>query len=370
VDALDTDVSPNANAALAIAAETHRQAGVRIDTHTLAGVRIDTHTQADVGIDTHTLAGVRIDTHTQADASATAGVPTGRVERVTTVFITLAPALLVLVAAWQAWSHALDLLDVAIFAGLYVPIGLGVTVGFHRLLTHRSFRTSPWLRGVFAVLGTMAVEGPVIAWVADHRKHHAYSDQPGDPHSPHGHGEGVAGALRGLAHAHVGWLFGHAGRADKARFAPDLLADPVISFVDRTCAFWSLLGLALPFALGYTIGGSLDAGLTALLWGGAVRIFVMHHVTYSINSICHFCGRRDYSTSDRSGNVFWLALLSFGESWHNNHHAFPTSAFHGLRRRELDFSGLLIAGLERVGLVWDVQRVGERRRASKALART
>jgi stearoyl-CoA desaturase (Delta-9 desaturase) len=295
-------------------------------------------------------------------------VPSGRIERASTVLITVLPALLVAVAAWQAWNHSLDLLDVVIFFVLYVPIGLGVTVGFHRLLTHRSFKTAPWLRGLLAILGTMAVEGPVIAWVADHRKHHAYSDQPGDPHSPHGHGDGAIGALRGLLHAHVGWLFGHAGRADRQRFAPDLLADPTISFVDRTCALWSLLGLALPFALGYAIGGSLNAGLSALLWGGAVRIFVMHHVTYSINSICHFCGRRDYRTTDRSGNVSWLALLSFGESWHNNHHAFPTSAFHGLRRRELDCSAVLIVVLERLGLAWEVQRVGSGRRASKALA--
>lgn len=296
-------------------------------------------------------------------------VPSGASGRAITVFITIAPALLVVLAAWQAWGHSLDLLNVAIFFALYIPIGLGVTVGFHRLLTHRSFKTSPWLRALLAILGTMAVEGPVIAWVADHRKHHAYSDRPGDPHSPHvGHGAGWAGALRGLLHAHVGWLFDGTGRADERRYAPDLLADPAIRFVNRTCAFWSLLGLALAFLLGLLIGGSLHAGLTALLWGGAVRIFVMHHVTYSINSICHFCGRRDYETSDRSGNVFWLALLSLGESWHNNHHAFPTSAFHGLRRWEIDFSGVLIAGLERLGLAWEVQRVGARRRASKALA--
>ncbi|MHB1537359.1 MAG: acyl-CoA desaturase [Solirubrobacteraceae bacterium] len=296
------------------------------------------------------------------------GPPIGRLELAATAVITLVPALLVPFAAWRAWNHSLHLLDVAIFAVLYVPIGLGVTVGYHRLLTHRSFKTAPWLRGVFTILGTMAVEGSVIAWVADHRKHHAYSDRPGDPHSPHGHGDGVRGAVRGLLHAHVGWLFAAGGRSNAERFAPDLLADPVVTFVDRTFVLWSLLGLALPFGLGYAFGGSLDAGLGALLWGGAVRIFVMHHATYSINSICHFHGRRAYSTTDCSRNVFWLSLLSLGESWHNNHHAFPTSAFHGLRRRELDCSGLLIAALERVGLAWDVQRVGERRRTSRALA--
>ena len=296
------------------------------------------------------------------------GAPIGTLERVVTAFITLGPALLLVLAGWQAWNHSLDLLDVAIFFGLYLPIGLGITVGYHRLLTHRSFKTAPWLRGLFTILGTMAVEGSVIAWVADHRKHHACSDKPGDPHSPHGHGDGVRGALRGLLHAHIGWLFSSGSRSSAERYAPDLLADPMIVFVDKTFVLWSLLGLALPFGLGYAFGGSLDAALNALLWGGAVRIFLMHHATYSINSICHFHGRRDYRTSDRSRNVFWLSLLSLGESWHNNHHAFPTSAFHGLRRREVDCSGILIASLERIGLAWDVQRVGERRRASKALA--
>lgn len=301
------------------------------------------------------------------DRLSTVGPPVGRLERAVTALITLGPALLLVLAAKQAWNHSLDLLDVAIFVGLYLPIGLGITVGYHRLLTHRSFKTAPWLRGLFTILGTMAVEGSVIAWVADHRKHHACSDKPGDPHSPHGHGDGVRGALRGLLHAHVGWLFAAGGRSNAERYAPDLLADPLIVFVDKTFVVWSLLGLALPFGLGYAFGGTLGAALNALLWGGAVRIFLMHHVTYSINSICHFHGRRDYSTTDRSRNVFWLSLLSLGESWHNNHHAFPTSAFHGLRRREIDFSGILIAALERVGLAWDVQRVGERRRASKAL---
>lgn len=291
------------------------------------------------------------------------------VDRAVTAFITIVPILMLGVAAWQAWSSELHWRDIAIFAMLYVPIGLGVTVGFHRLLTHRSFKTYPWLRGLFAILGTMAIEGPVIDWVANHRKHHAFSDQPGDPHSPHvDHGHGLLGALRGLAHAHVGWLFEHDERGAHSRYAPDLLSDPVAVFVNNTFLLWSLLGLAIPFGLGWLIGGSVDAALTGLLWGGAVRVFVLHHVTYSINSLCHFFGRRDYRTKDHSRNLTWLAPFSLGEAWHNNHHAFPTSAFHGMRRRELDISGLLIASLERVGLIWDVQRIGPERRAAKALA--
>jgi stearoyl-CoA desaturase (delta-9 desaturase) len=253
---------------------------------------------------------------------------------------------------------------------MYVPVGLGVTVGFHRLLTHRSFKTSAWMRGLLGVLGTMSVEGPVISWVADHRKHHVYSDRCGDPHSPHvDHGGGLRGALRGLAHAHVGWLFNHSQRGARERFAPDLLADPVIRFVDQTFVLWSLVGLAIPFGLGMLIGGTVDAGLEGMLWGGVARIFVLHHVTYSINSLCHFFGRRRFVTGDHSRNLLWLAPLSFGEAWHNNHHAFPTSAIHGLGRSEIDLSAILISALERVGLVWDVQRISQDRQAAKALER-
>jgi len=289
-------------------------------------------------------------------------------DRAVTGVITAAPPLLLALAAWQVWNRQLHWRDIAIFLIMYVPIGLGVTVGFHRLLTHRSFKTSAPLRGLLGALGTMAIEGPVISWVADHRKHHAYSDRPGDPHSPHvDHGGGWRGSLRGLAHAHVGWLFDHSERGARERFAPDLVADPVIGFVDRTFVLWSLMGLAIPFGLGVLIGGTLAAGLEGMLWGGAVRVFVLHHVTYSINSLCHFFGRRRFATSDHSRNLLWLTPFSLGEAWHNNHHAFPTSALHGLGRWEIDFSGSLILLLERAGLVWDVQRVSPRRQAEKAL---
>jgi stearoyl-CoA desaturase (delta-9 desaturase) len=289
--------------------------------------------------------------------------------RVITGLITAVPPLLLGLAAWQMWNRQLHWRDVAIFVVMYIPVGLGVTVGFHRLLTHRSFKTSPALRGLLGILGTMSIEGPVISWVADHRKHHAYTDRPGDPHSPHvDHGVGWRGALRGLMHAHVGWLFDHQQRGARERFAPDLVADPVTSFVDRTFVLWSLVGLALPFGLGMLIGGTVAAGFEGMLWGGAVRIFILHHVTYSINSLCHFFGRQRFATGDESRNLNWLAPLSFGESWHNNHHAFPTSAMHGMGRSELDFSGMLIAAMERLGLVWDVQRVGAERRAAKAIS--
>jgi stearoyl-CoA desaturase (delta-9 desaturase) len=277
--------------------------------------------------------------------------------------VTGLPVLALGVVVWQTWQGLLRPSDLLVFAIVYVLTGLGVTVGFHRLLTHRSFKAGPVVRAVFAILGSAAIEGPAISWVADHRKHHAFSDRPGDPHSPHvDHGVGWSGALRGLVHAHVGWLFRHDQRGARARYAPDLLADPVIRFVDRTFVLWVLAGFALPFGLGVAIG------VTALLWGGAVRILVLHHVTYSINSICHVFGRRRFSTKDESRNVFWLALPSFGEAWHNNHHAFPTSATHGLGRWQLDPSALVIRGLERCGLAWDVVRVSPERQRKAILA--
>jgi len=292
-------------------------------------------------------------------------------DRIITGVVTIVPFLALGAVCWQLWANLLHWSDVAVFGIMYVATGLGITVGFHRYLTHRSFKTSRPLRAIFAVLGSAAIEGPVISWVADHRKHHRFSDREGDPHSPHvGHGGGWKGALSGLAHAHLGWLFIHTERGAKCRYAPDLLKDPIVSFVDRTFTWWALGGFAMSFGLGWAIGGTWLAALTAMLWGGGVRMLVVHHVTYSINSLCHFFGRRRFSTSDHSRNLLWLAIPSFGESWHNNHHAFPTSAFHGLRRWEIDPSALVIRALESVGLVWDVVRVDPARQASKAAVET
>jgi stearoyl-CoA desaturase (delta-9 desaturase) len=288
-------------------------------------------------------------------------------DRIITGTVTVIPFVALGIVGWQVWNDLLRWSDVAVFLIMYVLCGLGVTVGFHRHLTHRSFKTSRWMRGLLAIFGSVAIEGPVISWVADHRKHHTYSDQEGDPHSPHvGHGGGLRGALKGLLHAHVGWLFIHTHRGARDRYARDLVADPVVSWVDRTFVLWVLAGLVAAFGLGYAIGGTLDAALTALLWGGAVRMLVVHHVTYSINSLCHFFGRQRFKTDDESRNLLWLSLPTFGESWHNNHHAFPTSAFHGLRAWELDPSAWTIRALEKAGLVWDVVRVDPERQARKA----
>jgi stearoyl-CoA desaturase (delta-9 desaturase) len=267
------------------------------------------------------------------------------------------------------WNALVGWTDLAILGGMYLATALGVTVGFHRHLTHRSFETSRPVRLTLAALGSMAVQGPVIAWVADHRKHHAFADEEGDPHSPHLHGDtGFTGSLRGLLHAHVGWLFDTQAKAGARRYARDLLDDPSLRALSHAFPALVLLGLAIPFALGLAITGTVSGGLTALLWGGLVRTFFVHHVTWSINSICHFFGRRRFETDDHSTNVSWLALPSLGEAWHHNHHAFPRSAFHGLRRFELDPSGLFIRLLERLGIAWNVVRIPPERQRAKAVA--
>jgi stearoyl-CoA desaturase (Delta-9 desaturase) len=288
-------------------------------------------------------------------------------DRIITGLLTVVPFLLLGVVAWQLWGGWLHWSDFVVFGLIYIPTGLGITVGFHRLFTHRSFKTGPAVRAVIGALGSAAIEGPVISWVADHRKHHAFSDKEGDPHSPHvGHGEGVWAQFKGFFHAHVGWLFIHTQRGNKKRFAPDLLKDPVVRFIDRTFVLWAAVGLAIPFGLGVAIGGTVLAGLSGMLWGGAVRILVLHHVTYSINSLCHMFGKRDFETTDESRNLAWLAIPTFGEAWHNSHHAFPTSAVHGLKAKQVDPSAAVIWMLEKLGLAWDVVRIAPERQAAKA----
>jgi len=268
-------------------------------------------------------------------------------------------------AAWRAWGGALRWSDLVVLALVYALTGLGVTVGFHRLFTHRSFKTGRVLRFALGAFGSAAIEGPLIEWVSNHRKHHQHSDEPGDPHSPHHHGRGLRGALAGLFHAHVGWILRGDAASTPERYAKDLLDDPVARTVDRLFLLWLLAGLALPFALGAALTGTIAGALTALLWGGAVRIFLLHHATFSINSLCHFFGRRPYSTGDESRNLAWLALPTFGEAWHNNHHAFPTSARHGQSFTQLDPSWWTIAALARCGLAWDVVGVSPSRQRAK-----
>ncbi len=292
-----------------------------------------------------------------------------RIHKIVNLIGVALPPLCVVVAIVLLWNRAIGPLELALMLSLYVITALGITLGFHRMFTHRAFEASRAFRAVVAVLGSMAVEGSVITWVADHRKHHAFTDIEGDPHSPHLAGPGVVGAIKGLWHAHIGWLFESVGTAERERFAPDLVKDRALQVVDKLFFLWVTLGLAIPFALGWIIGGGVGTALTALLWGGLVRVFLLHHVTWSINSVCHFFGRKRFDIEDESRNVFWLAPFSMGEAWHHNHHAFPTSAFHGLRfwERIADPTGLVIALLEKTGLVWNVVRVSPDRQAAKAL---
>ena len=293
-----------------------------------------------------------------------------RAERAANVGAVLIPFLAAVLGAIFAWGSFLHARDLVIFAVMYLISAFGITVGFHRLLTHRAFETYRGVRYAFAIMGSYAVEGPVLDWVADHRKHHTFSDEEGDPHSPHvGQAAGFGGVVRGLWHAHIGWLFETNGQAEKRRYCPDLAGDPVMRRLNRAFPLFVLGTLAIPFVAGFAWGGTLSAGLEALLWAGLVRIFLVHHVTWSINSICHFFGATRFDTGDHSTNVFWLALPSLGEAWHHNHHAFPRSAFHGLRWYEFDPSGWLILAMSKVGLAWDVVLIdAEQQRAKFAPA--
>jgi stearoyl-CoA desaturase (Delta-9 desaturase) len=281
-----------------------------------------------------------------------------RAQRISNLGAAIVPFVAVIVAAILSWNSILHWSDLAIFAVMYVIVGLGVTIGFHRLLTHRSFATFKPVQYALAIAGSMSVQGPVIGWVADHRKHHAHTDEEGDPHSPHvGHGEGTVGALKGLWWAHLGWLLDRQGQADPRRYARDLRDDAGMRRINRSFLWIVGAGLAIPFAAGFIVTGAVEGALTALLWGGFVRVFLLHHVTWSVNSVCHFFGRRRFATDDHSTNVLWVGILSLGEGWHHNHHAFPRSAQHGMRWYEPDVSGLIIRGLERVGLAWNVVRI-------------
>ncbi len=289
-----------------------------------------------------------------------------RAERTANLLGVVVPFAGVLAAVALLWNREVDAVDLWIMLVLYLVTGAGITVGFHRLLTHRSFQTYKWVEGTFAVLGSLAVEGSVLDWVADHRKHHAHADQDGDPHSPHvGHGSG----LKGLLYAHMGWLLETQGQADWKRYATELYEDPSMRRIARRFPLLVVTSLAIPTIAGFVLDGfTLGGAIRGYIWGGLVRIFLVHHVTWSVNSICHFFGRRRFDIEDQSTNVGWLSVLSLGESWHHNHHAFPRSAYHGLRWWEIDPSGLIISALRRVGLAWNVVRITPERQRAKALA--
>lgn len=267
------------------------------------------------------------------------------------------------------WGVAFSWVYLALLVGMYILTGIGITVGYHRLYTHRSFESPAWVRFLFGALGSMAVQGPVLHWVAEHRRHHQHSDHEGDPHSPHGHGESLWATLKGAWHSHVGWMFRRPSRL-LPRYVKDLRQDPVAVAVSRQFPLWVVLGLAIPAALGGLLTMSWIGVLLGFLWGGLARVFLVHHVTWSVNSVCHLWGARPYDCQDESRNNPVVGVLAFGEGWHNNHHAFPTSARHGLKWWQIDTSYLLIRCLEVVGLAWnvrvpDAERIARKRRTGE-----
>ncbi len=280
--------------------------------------------------------------------------PASRVYRIFTGLFVFGPPAVLVAAFRKRWFLATPT-NRRIFGVFYLLSGFGITAGYHRLFTHRSFRTYPLIRGIFAVLGSTAVQGSVPDWVADHRKHHAYADEPGDPHSPHvGH---KGGRIRGFVHAHFGWLFADE-RASRRRYVPDLLDDPVVMAVHRRFALVVVVSyFVAPFTVGLIATRKLRGGLGAFLWGGALRVFFVHHATWSVNSVCHLWGKRPFETRDQSRNNPFVALVGLGEGNHHNHHAFPRSARHGLQKWQFDPTWWLIWIMEKTGLAWDVQRV-------------
>ncbi|MEU7563235.1 acyl-CoA desaturase [Streptomyces eurythermus] len=279
------------------------------------------------------------------------------------VFVAV-PFLALLAAVPLAWRHGLSPVDLTLAVAFYLVSGLGITVGYHRHFTHGSFKARRPLRIALALAGSLAVQGPLITWVADHRKHHRYSDRDGDPHSPWRYGHSPRALAKGMLYAHVGWLF-ETEHASPRAYAPDLVRDRALMLVSRRFGLLVLASLALPALLGGALTRSWQGALTALFWAGPVRICLVHHVTWSINSICHAAGSHPFRSRDRSGNVWWLAPLSFGESWHNLHHADPTSARHGVLTGQLDASARLIRWFERLGWAYDVRWPDHRRHAAR-----
>jgi stearoyl-CoA desaturase (delta-9 desaturase) len=261
----------------------------------------------------------------------------GPLARLLTCLVVLGPLVAIGVAAAQLWQRAVSPIDIALLAGMYLVVAMGVTIGYHRYLTHRGFRAPGWLKVLLLVLGSMSIEGSALTWASTHLEHHARADRDGDPHSP----------LQGFFHAHIGWMV-DGFHANPTKYGAWLQDDPIVQFVTRTCGVWVLLSLLLPFTID---------GWRGLIWGGLVRTFLVHHVTWSVNSVCHVFGKRPFKTGDRSTNHWLVGLLAGGEGWHNNHHAFQRSAYHGLFWWQFDLSGLIIRLLAVTHVITDVQRV-------------
>jgi stearoyl-CoA desaturase (delta-9 desaturase) len=308
----------------------------------------------------------------RATIEAVAEVTYSKVERLeqrVALLMVTVPLIGMVAATATLWGRGVGTLEIVLMAIMYGLTVAGIGVGYHRLYSHRAFEAHRTVRAVLAVLGSMAGQGPVLFWVALHRRHHKHSDRPGDPHSPHLEGTGIRAWVKGFWHSHVGWMLVPQAR-NWWRNVPDLLRDPLLTRINRTYFLWLGLGLLIPAAIEGVWTHSWGGALRGLLWGGLVRLFLVHHVTWSINSICHLFGRRPFPSRDLSTNNVWLSLLSFGEAWHNNHHAFPNSAKHGLDWWQIDVNAVIITTLKRLGLVWNVKipaapLIAEKRSAQK-----
>lgn len=281
----------------------------------------------------------------------------GHVHRNFMIAATVVPPVGVLVAIVLLWNRLVGWTELGLFLGLYFFTAVGISVGYHRLLAHRSFKAVKPVRLLLALAGTLSAQGPAIIWASHHRKHHSVADHDGDPHSPHLEHQG----LKGLWHAHMGWLFDERLTSEPLRYVPDLGREKELRWMSRHFIALVVAGIVAPGVIAYAITGRPLALLTGMLWGGLVRIFLLDHVTWAINSVGHIMGRRRFATNDHSHNLPLLSVLSLGENFHNNHHAFPSSALIGHRRTELDLGYLLIRGMERLGLAWDVRRPSGRR---------
>lgn len=281
-------------------------------------------------------------------------------------------------AIYMAWQFSMvRWLDVTMLFGGWYLTGMGITIGYHRMLTHRSFEAVPSVRWFWTAMGALAVEGSPIDWCMVHRKHHQFSDHHGDPHSPHLHGEGYWNAIKGFWHSHTGWMFNsNWSKTERQKYVPDLIADPLLASIDKRYYLWVAVTLLIPTIIGgiaalfgpvVSFTSIAQGASLGLVWGGLARVCLSHHMTWSINSVCHVFGSRDYKSSDDSRNNFFFGIFSHGEGWHNNHHAFPTSARHGLKWWQFDLSWVIIRGLEKVGLVWNVKLPTEKQMAMREM---
>jgi stearoyl-CoA desaturase (delta-9 desaturase) len=271
-----------------------------------------------------------------------------KLANLTAVVVPFAGVVVAIVLLWN--TNSFNWTYLAILVGMYLATAFGVTIGFHRLFTHRSFKTSKPVVFILAALGSMAVEGPVLRWVATHRRHHQYSDKEDDPHSPHAHGPGLWNMIHGLWHSHVGWLF-EPEIEGLDQYVGDLRKDSLVSWMSKYFTVWVIIGLLIPAVLGGVLMQSWTGVLLGFIWGGPVRVFLVHHMTWSINSVCHIWGATPYNTHDHSRNNTIMGVVALGEGWHNNHHAFPTSARHGLQWWQLDVSYMIIWTMSKVGLI-------------------